>query len=98
MSTVDDVSRDLRQLLVQELSLDVEPEAIPLDEPLLDAARSGSAMALDSLDMLSLVLVIEERYGIKLPDDTQELAQMFASIRSLAESIRRLQPPQEQAV
>ncbi len=90
MSNVDDLSKEVRELLITELSLKVSPEELPVDQPLLDARRPGG-VAIDSLDMLSLVLAIEDRYGVKLPDDVKELTAVFTSVRSVAENIMKLQ-------
>lgn len=91
MPNLEELSKELRHLLVQELHLKVSPEEIPIDAPLLDPRRPVG-VAIDSLDMLSLVMVIEDRYGITLPENTKELKGVFESIRSLAENVVRLQP------
>jgi acyl carrier protein len=96
MSNVDDLSRELRELLVQELSLNVDPETLPIDQPLLDGSRSAGPVAIDSLDMLQLVLTIEDRYAVQLPEDARELSVIFNTIQSLAENVARLRQPAAQ--
>ena len=46
------------------------------DEPLLDGA-------LDSTDVLRLVVHVEDRYGVKI-DDADLVPENFATVRSLA--------------
>jgi acyl carrier protein len=45
---------------------------------------------MDSLDVMSMVLKVEEEYGVRFPEDARELSLIFASIQSVAENIVRL--------
>jgi acyl carrier protein len=90
MSELDNLSHELRDLLIRELNLKIASDELSLDEPLL-SGKQPTKMAIDSLDMLSLVMAIEDRYGVRLPQTTEELSGIFASIRSIAQSVERLQ-------
>ncbi len=63
----------LRAILVEELHLDYEPDAIDLDAPLF-----GTGLALDSVDALQLVAAIESAFRL-----TIEQEQLRVSLRSL---------------
>jgi acyl carrier protein len=91
MSHIERLSREVRELLFDELDLKSTPEDFPLDEPLLDRAGRPVPLAIDSLGMMLMVLRIEEEYGVRFPVEIRELSEIFTSIRSVAENIARLQ-------
>ncbi len=81
----DPLPLQLKQLIVATLRLDdVRPEDIPDDEPLFGSPRFG----LDSIDALELVVQIEKQFGVKI-SSSEESRQALASVRALAEFIRR---------
>jgi acyl carrier protein len=76
-------ARELASLIVESLNLEgVDPQQI---DPA--AALFGDGLGLDSLDMLEIALVIQQRYGVKLKADDPQNETIFASLRSLAEHI-----------
>ena len=76
-------ARDLAILIVEGLNLeDVDPGQVDLAAPLF-----GGGLDLDSLDMLEISLLIQQRYGVKLKADDPENETIFASLQSLAEHI-----------
>jgi acyl carrier protein len=76
-------ARDLAVLVVEGLHLeDVNPEEVDLLAPLF-----GGGLDLDSLDMLEISLLIQQRYGVKLKADDPDNETIFASLQSLAEHI-----------
>ncbi|HEV8255233.1 MAG TPA: phosphopantetheine-binding protein [Vicinamibacteria bacterium] len=89
MSDIDALSRELRDLLIQELNLKMSPDDLPLDDPLLDV-QAPTGAKIDSLDVLSLIMAIEDRYGVRLPQTKDELQVIFKSVRSVAENVDRL--------
>jgi len=73
-------ARDLAVLVVEGLHLeDVNPDEVDLLAPLF-----GGGLDLDSLDMLEISLLIQQRYGVKLKADDPENETIFASLQSLA--------------
>ncbi len=73
------LKRGLKELVVEELDLrDRGPDSIADDAPLF-----GEGLGLDSLDALQLVMAIEERYGVQIPEGEAARA-AFASIDALA--------------
>jgi acyl carrier protein len=76
-----DVLDELKAVLVSRLRFDPKRVADVTFETPLPKGVDGS-LGLDSLDFIELGLAIEERYGIVM-DDTQDLAQHFASFETL---------------
>ncbi len=76
---MDELILELRSKIIETLNLlDVAPEDIPLDGPLI-----GGDLGLDSIDVLELVMMLEKDYGIIV--DSKELGmKVFASLRELA--------------
>jgi acyl carrier protein len=84
----DELHLDLKKLIVAELDLrDLAP-----DEIVDDAALFGEGLGLDSLDALELAIAIEERFGVRVPDDPR-LREVFASVRALADYVSQARGP-----
>ncbi len=76
-------ARELATLVVQGLNLeDVDPAQVDLVAPMF-----GEGLNLDSLDMLEIALLVQQRYGVKLKADDQHNEAIFASLQSLADHI-----------
>ncbi|MDB5873447.1 MAG: acyl carrier protein [Ramlibacter sp.] len=76
-------ARELAALVVEGLNLeDVDPQLVDLAAPLFDGG-----LDLDSLDMLEISLIIQQRYGVKLKADDPDNEAIFASLQSLADHI-----------
>ena len=71
--------REIAQLIVQSLQLEVEPAAIQPDEPLFN-----EGLGLDSIDALELSLAIARNYSVELRSEDEQNRRIFASLRSLA--------------
>ena len=71
--------RELAQLMVAALNLEVPPDAIDPAAPLY-----GEGLGLDSIDILEVALEVSRRYGFQLRSDDQDNQRIFASLRSLA--------------
>jgi acyl carrier protein len=78
----DDLARELAELIVQALNLELKPADIDPDAPLY-----GEGLGLDSIDILEIALVVSKRYGVQLRADSAENEQIFRSLRRLAEHI-----------
>ena len=68
---------------------DVNPGAVDLFAPLF-----GGGLDLDSLDVLEISLLVQQRYGVKLKADDPQNEAIFASLHSLAEHIAAALPAQ----
>ncbi|MEZ2742254.1 phosphopantetheine-binding protein [Paenalcaligenes hominis] len=85
MSKENVSAQELATLFVDSLDLqDVNPTNIDLTGSLF-----GSGLGLDSLDMLEIALVIEQRFGVKLRADDPNVENIFGSLQSLADYINQ---------
>jgi acyl carrier protein len=76
------LKRKLKELLVSGLRLqDTDPASIADDQPIF-----VEGLGLDSIDALELVVLIEEHFGIAIPDEEVGKS-AFASIAALADYI-----------
>jgi len=73
---------EVAAMTVAALNLDIQPEEIDPDAPLY-----GEGLGLDSIDILEVALVVSKRYGFQLRSDEANNAQIFSSLRKLAEHI-----------
>lgn len=75
----DALMREVAELIVEALNLDMKADAVAPDEPLY-----GEGLGLDSIDMLEISLVISKRFGFQLRSDAENNEQTYASLRSLS--------------
>lgn len=75
---------EIKQLLVSELDLRHKTTA-DIDDA---APLFGAGLGLDSLDALQLVMLIEERFGVTVPEGEPGRA-VFASVNALADFVER---------
>jgi acyl carrier protein len=74
---------ELKELIVNTLQLkDVTADTIDSEAPLF-----GTGLSLDSVDGLELALGIERHFGIKIEPSEEQAAEIFASVRTLAEHL-----------
>lgn len=79
----DDVLiQELAQLMVDALNLEMPASDIDPDTPLY-----GDGLGLDSIDILEVALAVSKRYGFQLRADNENNAAIYASVRSLADTI-----------
>jgi acyl carrier protein len=74
--------RELAELITGALNLE-----LPAAEIDPDARLYGEGLGLDSIDILEIALVVSKRYGVQLRADDAEHAQIFRSLRHLAEYV-----------
>ena len=74
---------ELRVLLLEVTEVDIDPNLIDLDEALLDGN-----LGMDSVEILTYVQEIEERFGFEFDDDDLN-PEVLSSLRSLAEFVSR---------
>lgn len=79
--TQKEVLDELKGLVVERLKFDPRRAAEMTLETTLPKGIDGS-LGLDSLDFIELSVAIEERFGIVM-DESQDLAEHFASIQTL---------------
>ena len=78
----EELKRQLKVLLVEGLKLEaIRPEDIQDAEPIF-----VEGLGLDSIDALELVVLVEERFGVSIPDE--EVGKLaFASINALVDFV-----------
>lgn len=79
--------KELAQLIVTSLNLEVSADEIEPDAPLY-----GEGLGLDSIDILELSLAISKTYGVQLKSDDADNSKIFSSLRSLNEHIQQHRP------
>ena len=79
----DRLRAEVKELLVSGLRLDVRPADIADDTPIF-----GEGLGLDSIDALELVVLVEERFRISIPDE-EVGKRAFASVNALVDFIRQ---------
>lgn len=74
--------RKLKEQIITELNLeDMTPADIETEAPLF-----GEGLGLDSIDALSLIVLLEREYGIKIKDSATG-KKALSSVKSMAEFI-----------
>ena len=82
-----DLTRRLKETLVDRLDLDRQTDEIP-DDCLL----FGVGLGLDSVDALEIVVAVEGEFGIRVEDDDMK---EIRSVNSIVDLILSRQTPQE---
>ncbi len=76
----------VKELLVSGLRLTVPPGDIADDGPIFGQTDEGRGLGLDSIDALELVVLVEERFAVSIPDEDVG-KRAFASVAALADFI-----------
>jgi acyl carrier protein len=80
-----DLKREIKELLVADLNLAGKTaDSIDDDAELF----SPEGLGLDSLDALQIAMLIEEKFGIRVPEG-DEARPIFKSVRTLEDFIHR---------
>jgi len=79
VSSSTSMERELAELIVSALDLEVTPESIEPEAPLFN-----EGLGLDSIDALEISLEISKKYGIEIKAEDEQNEQIFTSLRALA--------------
>ncbi|MCH7227871.1 acyl carrier protein [Haloferula sp. A504] len=82
MSDGAELRQKIKEVMVEELMLDFEPEEIGDDTPIFGAEGLG----LDSVDALQLVVAIEKHFGLKV-GDAEKAKEVLRSVETIAKAI-----------
>ena len=74
-----ELEREVAQLIVSALNLEVAPQNIEAESDLY-----GDGLGLDSIDILEIALVVSEHYGIQMKTEGDDSSLIFKSLRSLS--------------
>ena len=80
------IRRDVKDLLVSGLRLTVGAGEIGDDAPIFGKSDDGQGLGLDSIDALELVVLVEERFDVVIPDEDVG-KRAFTSVAALADFI-----------
>ena len=80
------VRTEVKELLVSGLRLTVKAGEIVDDAPIFGQDPQGAGLGLDSIDALELVVLVEERFDVTIPDEDVG-KRAFASVAALADFI-----------
>lgn len=86
-ATMNDEERELAELIVTALNLEIPAADIQPEAPLY-----GEGLGLDSIDILEIALAVSKRYGVQIRSDDSENVQIFTSLRSLSEHVQQQRP------
>jgi len=82
----DTLRTEVKRLLTSGLRLQLAPEDIPDDAPIF-----GDSLGLDSIDALELVVLVEDRFHVAIPDEDVG-RRAFASVNALVDFILAERP------
>ena len=77
------LARELAELLVQALNLELSAAEIDPDTPLY-----GEGLGLDSIDILEIALVVSKRYGVQLRGQRAGVGEKFRSAQRYTRAVR----------
>ena len=77
---------EVKELLVSGLRLTIDAREIVDEAPIFGRDDSGAGLGLDSIDALELVVLVEERFNITIPDEDVG-KKAFSSVAALADFI-----------
>ena len=84
MNNSTELKGQIKQLLVENLMLQVSAEAIGDDQPLF----GQNSLGLDSVDALQLVVALDKNYGLKL-SDTEVARKVMQTVNTIAEAVQK---------
>ena len=90
MNTDTDINKtgleqELALHIISALNLDISLEEINPLAPLY----GDEGLGIDSIDVLEISLVLSKQYGVQLRSDDENNAEIFASLRNLANHIQQ---------
>lgn len=83
------VCRRLKEIIARELNVPLSPMDIPDQAALFWEGDDGRGLKLDSIEALTLIVLIESEFGVKIPEDLEDADRLriFSSVMSLSEHV-----------
>ena len=81
----NELKQRIKQIMVENLMLQVTPDEIANDKPLFGPEGLG----LDSVDALQLVVALDKNFGLKIPDPAAA-KQVLQSVDTIAAAVSAL--------
>lgn len=86
MEETTDLKLQIKQLMVENLMLQLQPSEIEDDKALF----GEDSLGLDSVDALQLVVALDKNFGVKIPNpEAAKLA--LQSVNSMVEAVQKKQ-------
>ena len=80
----------LKTEIIEQLNLeDLKPEDLGDDDQLF-----GDGLGLDSIDALELIVLLDQNYGLTIPDPEKNGRAIFETVRTIANFIEANPKPQ----
>jgi acyl carrier protein len=89
MDNTTALKREIKSMMVENLMLQVTAEEIGDEQALFGPGSLG----LDSVDALQLVVALDKKYGLKIPDPNTA-RQVLQSVASIADALAKHQAAQ----
>jgi acyl carrier protein len=83
MSDSNELKSQIKQMMVENLMLQISAEEIGDDQPLFGPGGLG----LDSVDALQLVVALDKNYGLKI-SDPQVARGILQTVNSITEALK----------
>ena len=84
METNGTLKLEIKQMMVENLMLQITTDEISDEQPLFGAGSLG----FDSVDALQLVVALDKTYGLKIPDPESARA-VLQSVKTMAEAVTK---------
>ncbi len=84
MEDLDSLKKRIKQLMVENLMLQITAEEIRDDQALF----GPDSLGLDSIDALQLVVALDKNFGLKIPDPGAA-KQILHSVNAIAEAVQQ---------
>jgi acyl carrier protein len=84
MNSTQALTQEIKCMMVENLMLQITADQIGDEQPLFGPGSLG----LDSVDALQLVVALDKKYGLKIPDPNTA-RQVLQSVHSIAQSVAR---------
>lgn len=90
---MDNLIQEIKELIIKALELeDISASDIDENEALFD-----EGLGLDSIDALELGVALQKKYGVKIENKKEDLAEHFANVKALAGFITEMKAQGETA-
>ena len=84
MEDASALKKRIKEMMIENLMLQIGPEEIRDDQPLFGPQSLG----LDSVDALQLVVGLEKSFGLKIPDPASA-KEILQSVNSITAAVQR---------